>query len=163
MTTVTEHVRRHALEACDYVERCPFTYEQLWVRNWSPEFEALMRENEAVSHIDIPAAFLRAMRIRLVIGEMRYGREWPICDGRHEGSTYDLLPGYLSKSKLFVETRNHEYLVDIANYCLLMWMFPRDNYDAPEDLVEDARWCALAFDSRHFHPVDRCDAHHEGR
>ena len=56
------------------------------------------------------------MRNRLLMGAMRYGT---LAEKRKRKIKWDLMGAIESKIKLHHETGNDEYLVDIANYCLL--------------------------------------------
>jgi hypothetical protein len=161
MKWVHDAIREHALACVGVTDQkpCRYTFEELWERNWCPEFERLMRAKNAAVGDD----FLPAMRRRLVVGELRYGRERPLCAGPWEGSRVDLLPGLLSKWTLYLLTLNHEYLVDIANYDLLSWVSHRPHYNTREELEEEAAWCSSQFKAHCFQPTDRCDAHHAGR
>ncbi|MES2598613.1 MAG: hypothetical protein V4662_24980 [Verrucomicrobiota bacterium] len=64
---------------------------------WSPEFEQLMRN-------------------RLLMGALRYG---VLEQKRRFGNKWDLMGAVKEKVKLYEDSGNTEYLVDIANYVLL--------------------------------------------
>lgn len=59
--------------------------------------------------------FEQYMRNRLIMGAFRYG----LMAEKKKRNKYNLLGTVRSKIKKYVETGNKEYLVDIANYCLL--------------------------------------------
>ncbi len=60
--------------------------------------------------------FEKLMRNRLVMGALRYGT---LERKRKIGHKWDLMGAVEKKAALYNETGNTEYLVDIANYCLL--------------------------------------------
>lgn len=74
-----------------------YDFATLQKTQWSPEFEQYMRN-------------------RLIMGALRYGL---LLDKKKKRNKYDLLGAIKSKVQKYVETGNKEYLVDIANYCLL--------------------------------------------
>ena len=73
------------------------SFEELQRTEWSPTFEQLMRN-------------------RLIMGALRYGT---LEEKRHRPVPYDLIGAIKSKIELYDRTGNLEYMVDIANYCLL--------------------------------------------
>jgi len=79
------------------VPKPKFRLSDLEKSEWSPRFEALMRN-------------------RLLMGALRYGT---LEQKRHRKAPYDLMGAIKEKLRLHDETGNDEYLVDIANYCLL--------------------------------------------
>jgi hypothetical protein len=72
-------------------------FKKLELTEWSPEFERLMRN-------------------RLLMGALRYG---VLEEKRKRTKPWDLMGAVEKKIALYHETGNTEYLVDIANYCLL--------------------------------------------
>lgn len=72
-------------------------FKKMEETEWSPEFEQLMRN-------------------RLLMGCLRYG---PLLAKKKVGHKWDLMGAVEKKIKLWKATGNDEYLVDIANYCLL--------------------------------------------
>lgn len=91
--TVTEHIREHLLKTCGVI-RTP-TYVALVESEWSPTFEL-------------------AMRNRLILGALRYG-----CLNAPGKKKYDRVGRIQQEALLFLEDRNKERLVDIANMALL--------------------------------------------
>jgi hypothetical protein len=86
--------------------------EQLRETEWSPEFEQLMRN-------------------RLVMGAIRYGKLH--APGK---SQYDRIASCIKRLKAYEETGNKEYLVDVANLCLLEFEechHPKQHFAAIDD------------------------------
>lgn len=92
--------------------------ESLYLSEWSLEFEQLMRN-------------------RLLMGRYRYGRI-----GRIHDTNYDRIGSALQRLQNYQRTGNLEYLVDIANLCLMEF----EHSDHPD---------------KHFEAVD--DGEHVGR
>jgi hypothetical protein len=80
-------------EIPDHKEK--LSYDELRKTEWSEEFEKLMRN-------------------RLLMGFFRYGRM-----GDKNKPVYDRKESILSRIFKYEETGNTEYLVDIANLCML--------------------------------------------
>lgn len=76
-------------------------FENLKKSEWSPEFEKLMRN-------------------RLILGSIRYGvmGHGSIPKGKPK---YDRCNSIRKRIKAFEETGNAEFLVDVANFCLLLF------------------------------------------
>lgn len=86
-------------------------FEKLKNSEWSLEFEQLMRN-------------------RLLMGAFRYGT---LEIKRKIGHKWDLIGAIEKKIKLYNDTGNTEYLVDIANYCLLEYecgVHPKKHFTA---------------------------------
>lgn len=77
--------------------KAKYRLEDLERTEWSPRFERLMRN-------------------RMLMGALRYG---PMEHERKVGSKWDLVGAMEKKIALYRQTGNTEYLVDLANYCLL--------------------------------------------
>jgi hypothetical protein len=75
--------------------RARFTLPELQRSEWSPRFEALMRN-------------------RLIMGALRYGRLH--APGKPQ---YDRVASMTKRLARYAETGNLELLVDVANLCLL--------------------------------------------
>lgn len=91
-----------------------FDFAMLTKTEWSPQFEKLMRN-------------------RLIMGAMRYGK---LKDKRKHPGKWNLVGAIKSKIKLWHQTGNDEYLVDIANYCLLEFEcgnHPQKHFHALDD------------------------------
>lgn len=74
--------------------------------------------------------FLEYMFNRLIIGRLRYGPKKP------SAPAYDYAGSIADKIKLYEETGNTEYLVDIANYCMLEFRHgahPNKHFSATDD------------------------------
>jgi len=67
------------------------------------------------------ADFVDACRNRIVVGAMRYGNGGSQYESRECGDSF--LRRLREKLAEFDRTRNHEMLVDIAVYCMLLWRF----------------------------------------
>jgi hypothetical protein len=90
------------------------TFAQLRRSEWSEGFENLMRN-------------------RLVMGALRYGT---IDAGRKLKKAWDRTGAMLGKVEQYRKTGNTEYLVDIANYCLLefeLGLHPHKHFHALDD------------------------------
>lgn len=79
--------------------------------------------------------FETLMRNRLLMGAFRYGT----MEEKRRNATknrWDLLGAIKAKCELYEETGNTEYLVDMANYCLLAFEFdphPKKHFSALDD------------------------------
>jgi hypothetical protein len=96
--TNTDFLRQRLLDRCGICERKPMpALDILREREWSPEFERLMRN-------------------RLVMGALRYGgiRAKKIDRHRYIDSIGRRLASYLADG-------NSEHLVDVANLCLVLF------------------------------------------
>lgn len=88
------------------------SYDELKQTEWSDNFENLMRN-------------------RLVIGAMRYGRI-----GAKNKPDYDRIESMIKRLSNFKRTGNKEYLVDVANLCLLEFVeckHPNQHFHAIDD------------------------------
>jgi hypothetical protein len=102
-----------------FVVRSPFKpsdFATLQKTEWSPRFEMLMRN-------------------RLLMGALRYGT---MEEKRKNAAKnrWDLTGAIEEKAKLYEKTGNSEYLVDMANYCLLAFEFdphPNKHFKALDD------------------------------
>jgi hypothetical protein len=77
--------------------------------------------------------FITYMRNRLCMGALRYG---DIPEQRKKGSKYDVLSPITNKVELYEKTGNTEYLVDAANYLLLVFELdkhPNKHWEALDD------------------------------
>ena len=88
------------------------SYEELKKTEWSEEFERLMRN-------------------RLIIGALRYGRL-----GAANKPQYDRANSMIKRLSKYKETGNKEFLVDVANLCLLEFVecsHPNQHFHAIDD------------------------------
>ena len=88
------------------------SYEELKKTEWSEEFERLMRN-------------------RLIIGALRYGRL-----GATNKPQYDRINSMIKRLTKYQETGNKEFLVDVANICLLEFVecnHPNQHFHAIDD------------------------------
>lgn len=88
------------------------SYEELKESEWSEEFERLMRN-------------------RLIIGALRYGRI-----GAANKPQYDRVNSMIKRLMKYQETGNKEFLVDVANICLLEFVecnHPNQHFHAIDD------------------------------
>lgn len=95
-------------------------FEELKKTEWSPEFEKLMRN-------------------RLLLGSIRYGRmgHGSIPKGKPR---YDRVNSIIKRIKLFEETGNAEYLVDVSNFALLLYEerdHPNFHFESIDDGIHD--------------------------
>lgn len=90
----------------------PFTFEELYVSEWDSEFELLMRN-------------------RLVIGAFRYGKN------RSENKPkYNRVESMIKRLNKYTDTGNKEFLVDVANLCLLEFIecyHPKAHFKSIDD------------------------------
>ena len=119
---MTDHdaVRAHLLRGINYdpVADKTESLTDLVVSEWSPEFERLMRN-------------------RLLMGRFRYGRL-----DRTEQRNYDRVGSCLRRLRAYRETGNLEYLVDVANLCLMEFEHsdhPDRHFEAADDGEHVAR------------------------
>lgn len=95
--------------------------ESLEKTEWSPTFERLMRN-------------------RLLMGALRYGTM--AHKRKAMKSKWDLIGAIKKKVELYDKTGNTEYLVDMANYCLLAYEFdghPLKHFHALDDHHEHCK------------------------
>ena len=110
---VTDRIREHLLLQCgciDAVKIAPLS--ELKLTEWSSEFEQLMRN-------------------RLIMGSIRYERF-----NHPDKPDYNRVGAIDRKFALYKKTGNTELLVDIANYCLLEFVFsthPLKHFHATDD------------------------------
>lgn len=67
---------------------------------------------------------------RLIMGRLRYGPKSPTAPA------YDYAKSIAGKIRLYLETGNTEYLVDIGNYAMLEFRFgahPNKHFSATDD------------------------------
>lgn len=103
-----------------YSETDNYLMEELRETEWSPEFEKLMRN-------------------RLIMGSLRYGRmgHGSIPKGKPR---YDRVNSIIKRIKMFEETANAEFLVDCANFCLLLYEerdHPNFHFKSIDDGIHD--------------------------
>lgn len=115
MNTITHHLRCHAYESACLAAGVRLaslpSLAALRERQWSPEFEGLMRN-------------------RLVMGAFRYGLFGPAKGG------YDQVGSILRHLAAYTESGNLEHLVDIANLALVEFEFgrhPKRHWHACDD------------------------------
>jgi hypothetical protein len=111
-----EHLRERLLSRAGLVTppKPKYSFTDLEKSEWSPRFEELMRN-------------------RLLMGAFRYGL---LEEKRKIGRKWDLVGAIEEKMKLYKDTGNTEYLVDIANYCLLEFecgFHPNKHFRALDD------------------------------
>lgn len=96
------------------------TFAQLRQSEWSEAFENLMRN-------------------RLVMGALRYA---PMVEKRKGTRRWDMVGAMRAKLEKYEETGNTEYLVDMANYCLLEFecgQHPKRHFHALDDHSDHCR------------------------
>ena len=92
-----------------------YSYNSLAESEWSPLFEQLMRN-------------------RLIMGALRYG----LINAPNK-PTYDRVASIKKRADLYKQTGNDEFLVDIANLCLLEFIegiHPQKHFSAVDDTKE---------------------------
>lgn len=90
---------------------------EMKISEWSPEFESLMR-----SH--------------LIMGAYRYGKLAHTKEEQEKKKYYDYIGELIKRTKLYSETGNKAYLVDIAN-CALIEFVQEGNHPNPRFIHED--------------------------
>jgi len=110
--TVTDHIRGSILSSLGMGDKTPMPdLDELMKTEWSEEFEILMRN-------------------RLVMGAFRYGEF-----NKKNRPTRATIENIKKRADLFLEERNTEYLVDIAN--LAMKIFEVDDHPDKHFKAED--------------------------
>ena len=84
-------------------------YDSLRETEWSPTFEELMRH-------------------RLIMGSFRYG-----LIGAEGKPTYDRTSSCVKRLQRYQETGNKEYLVDVANLCLMEFVEGDGHFESIDD------------------------------
>lgn len=90
--------------------------EELRESEWCEEFEQLMRN-------------------RLIMGAIRYGKL-----NEQDKPTYERAKTMAKKVALYVETKNKEVLVDLANYAMIEYIEPTEEgtyFAATDDMNHD--------------------------
>ena len=88
------------------------TFEELEKTEWSVEFETYMRN-------------------RLIMGAMRYGRL-----GAVNKPKYDCVSSMIKRLNKYKETGNKEFLIDVANICLVEFVecnHPNMHFESIDD------------------------------
>lgn len=105
--TVTEHIRDSILKTLRLPDMDELTHTE-----WSPKFEQYMRN-------------------RLIMGAFRYGR---LHDSKKP--RFDRIESACKRLELYQKTGNMEYLVDVANMCLLEFeegIHPNKHFKSVDD------------------------------
>lgn len=103
------------LDEIENVKDSKFTYDELSKSEWSTEFERLMRN-------------------RFILGAYRYGKI--NHSGKVQKTKYDRISSMLKRLEKYNETGNKEFLVDVANLCLLEFVechHPNANFTSIDD------------------------------
>lgn len=90
----------------------PITFDELQQTEWNVDFEKLMRN-------------------RLIMGAMRYGRI-----GAKNKPKYDRVSSMIKRLTKFQQSGNKEFLVDVANLCLLEFVecnHPNEHFHSIDD------------------------------
>jgi hypothetical protein len=96
-------------------------------------------ENAPVKHIELAelqqsewsAEFEKLMRNRLILGALRYGKIK--AEGKPQ---YDRVSSMIKRLSRYQESGNKEFLVDVANICLLEFVecsHPKQHFHAIDD------------------------------
>lgn len=107
MKTITEHIRDHLLLM--FTPRRMPDLPELFLSEWSPEFELLMRN-------------------RLIVGAFRYGRL-----NESNKPQYDRISGIIRHARQFEKDRNKEHLIDIANIALCEFVEGKGHFKSVDD------------------------------
>lgn len=111
MKTIHQIIRER-IEPPDWGTDTKFSLNDLRTSEWSTEFESLMRN-------------------RLIMGALRYGKI-----GDKNKPKYNRLSAIAKNILIYNETGNDEFLVDIANLCLLEFVegeHPNKHFKAADD------------------------------
>ncbi|MCP4895635.1 MAG: hypothetical protein GY906_01570 [bacterium] len=94
------------------------------------------RDPRAIGDSRLDAGFIELMKTRLMVGHFRYGIK------AEQGVRYDTVGAILARAALYQETGNTEYLVDLANFCMLEFQHPSHpdaHFEAGDDNHEHAK------------------------
>ena len=110
-----------------------FFIKNLWRRSCGlPEIEEpKLPELEVLRESEWNPEFEQLMRNRLVMGAIRYGRI-----GESNKPTYDRVSSAIARLEKYRTTGNTEFLVDVANLCLLEYAegeHPKKHFRAIDD------------------------------
>jgi len=115
--TLFDFMRERLLKAKGLLEppklNPKFSFKSLEQTEWSPEFEQLMRN-------------------RLIMGALRYG----LLNDISNKPSYDRMASIKKRADKYAETGNLEFLVDMANLCLLEFeegQHPKKHFHAIDD------------------------------
>lgn len=115
--TIFDYMRERLERAAGLVELAKldprFSYKNLVQSEWSPNFEQLMRN-------------------RLIMGALRYG----LLNDTANKPSYDRMASIKKRADKYAETGNLEFLVDMANLCLLEFeegQHPNKHFHAVDD------------------------------
>lgn len=117
MKTITNHIRDKTFNRLKIpidikIKNSKHSIDNLKKSEWSEEFETLMRN-------------------RLIMGAIRYGKL-----GASNKPQYDRISSMILRLKNYQETRNTEFLVDVANLCLCEFVegiHPNKHFNAIDD------------------------------
>ncbi len=94
------------------------------------------RDPRDIGDSRLDARFIELMKTRLMVGHFRYGLKVG------QGMRYDTVGAILARAALYQETGNTEYLVDLANFCMLEFQHPshrNTHFEAGDDNHEHAK------------------------
>jgi len=94
-----------------------YSIKELRKTEWDPEFEQLMRN-------------------RQIVGAIRYE---PKVKGKK--ADYEHIPSSIERLKKYQETGNQEYLVDVANLCMIEFMMPSIDKEVFFEAMDDGEHC----------------------
>ena len=130
----TMHIKSLRMTACDWQLR--FFYDNAW--RWKCGLpELYMPENKpAVTYEELKASewnneFEELMRNRLIMGALRYGRI-----GASGKPHYERTNSMIKRLNKYSETGNKEFLVDVANLCMLEFVechHPKAHFGSIDD------------------------------
>lgn len=94
-----------------------FFLKNLWL--WKCEMKEISSDAEAISYEDLKESewsveFEQLMRNRLILGAIRYGK----LHAKNKPS-YNRIESCFKRLEKYNQTGNKEFLVDVANLCLL--------------------------------------------
>jgi hypothetical protein len=111
MERVSDHIRNHLLEGLEMPDSIP-SLDILQKTEWSEEFENFMRN-------------------RLIMGRFRYGPFQNI-----NRTPEAVIENIKLRADKYIKERNTEYLVDIANLCMKVFVVddhPRKHFKSEDD------------------------------
>ena len=74
--------------------------------------------------------FFELMRNRMLVSRHKYGH---VSEKYKNAEWYDMVKNIKYRVGLYEKTGNTEYLVDVANFCMIEWMAMQGQFQATDD------------------------------